>query len=289
MIEDTIGDLIEARFASLSPQLRQAARFVIDNPEEIALSSMRAAAAKAHVHPSSMLRLARELGFKSYDPFRKQFRNWIVMRGEADWSGRAQTLRQGRPASANASLITDMVRQEQVSLQKTFGPEIMEKLVSAERLISEARNVYILGLRSLFPVAFFMHYVCQMFMAKTVLMTGFGGTFADDLRNIDDKDVMVAFSYRPYAQDAVQAVTFARERRAQVVAVTDSKVSPIIGDDGVSIVVSNKSRSLLPTILPAVAVAQALASLLVAESGDETMAKIAKSEAQLNRFGVYIK
>src|SRR5882724_4026626 len=62
-----IIELIESRFPALSPRLRSAARFVLDNPEEIALHSMRAAAAKAGIHPSSMQRLARELGFAGYE------------------------------------------------------------------------------------------------------------------------------------------------------------------------------------------------------------------------------
>lgn len=56
-----------------------------------------------------------------------------------------------------------------------------------------------------------------------------------------------------------------------------------------SIIVSNTSKSLFPTMLPAFAVAQTLATMLVAESGDETLAEIARSQEQLNRFGVYLE
>ena len=37
------------------------------------------------------------------------------------------------------------------------------------------------------------------------------------------------------------------------------------------------------------AVAQSLVALLVAESGEDTMAAIARSEVQLDAFGVYVK
>ena len=54
-----IEKLIEKRFGTLSPQLKKAARFVLAHGEDIALESMRAVAAKARVHPTSMLRFAR--------------------------------------------------------------------------------------------------------------------------------------------------------------------------------------------------------------------------------------
>jgi hypothetical protein len=48
-----VARLIEKRFPSLSPQLREAARFALDHPQDVALESMRSAAAKARVHPNS--------------------------------------------------------------------------------------------------------------------------------------------------------------------------------------------------------------------------------------------
>lgn len=124
-------------------------------------------------------------------------------------------------------------------------------------------------------------------MGKTVLLTGTGGTFADDLRRVEKGDAVVAFSYHPYARDSVKAVTFAQKKGARVIAVTDSRVSPIMAPAKVGIVVSNQTPSLFPTILPAFAVAQALAALIIQESGEETMANLAKTESQLAAFGVY--
>jgi DNA-binding MurR/RpiR family transcriptional regulator len=283
----SIIELIEGSFSSLSPRLRSAARFVLDNPEEIALHSMRAAAAKANIHPSSMQRLARELGFEGYESFRDRFRERVMSVGGQSWMWRAESLRRRGSGSKRARFIADILAQEQLNLEKTFRPEIHDSLVAACKLIERARTVYMLGLRSLFPIAFYMHYVCRFFTTKTVLLTGLGGTFADDLRDADARDVLVAFSYRPYAKQTVTAVNFARARGVPVVAVTDSRVSPIAGEPGVSIIVSNATPSLFPTILPAFAVAQVLVALLIAESGKEAMAKIARTEEQLDSFGIY--
>jgi len=286
-LEQGIIELIEANFPSLSPRLRSAARYVPDNPEEIALHSMRAAAAKANIHPSSMQRLARELGFEGYESFRDRFRERVMSAGGETWMWRAQTLRRRGSGSKRSRFIADMLAHEQLNLEKTFRPEIHDSLVAACRLIERARTAYILGLRSLFPIAFYMHYVCRFFTTKTVLLTGLGGTFADDLRDADARDALVAFSYRPYAKQTVTAVDFARSRGVPIVAVTDSRVSPIVGEPGLSIIVSNATPSLFPTILPAFAVAQALVALLIAESGKEAMAKIARTVEQLDSFGIY--
>lgn len=287
MPDAEIDQLITDQFGSLSPQLRLAARFAIDNPDEIAVNSMRNVAAKAGVQPSTMLRLARQLGFEGYDQLRDLFRERVKAGSGSTWSGRARDLRKSGASSSGHALIDRLVADEHDNLQKTFDAETAKSLRQACQIIRSSRLVYVLGLRSLFPVAFYFHYVCRMFMGKTVLLTGTGGTFADDLRRVKKGDTVVAFSYHPYARDSVKAVRFAGKKGARVIAVTDSRVSPVMAPAKVGIVVSNTTPSLFPTILPAFAVAQALAALLVQESGDETMADLAKTESQLAAFGVY--
>src|SRR5690606_34958691 len=119
------------------------------------------------------------------------------------------------------------------------------------------------------------------------LLTGLGGTFADELRDVGEGDVLISFSYHPYARDAVKAVRFARERGTRIIAISDSLNSPILHRDSVNLIVNNNSKSLFPTLLPVFALAQVLATLLVSAGSDDTLAAIARSQEQLDNFGVY--
>lgn len=284
----SIDLLIGERFEALSPKLRIAARYVIDNPQDVAFLSMRAAARKAGVHPGTMLRLARDLGFDRYDTFKNHFRNWLLKRQTSDFTGRAQDLRSRPDTSEAAAIVNQIIAHEQQNLLDTFDARTVEALPAISRVMLNSRRLYVLGLRSLFPVAYYFHYVCRMFMNNTILMSGVGGTVADELRDIDADDAMIVFSYFPYARDTVRAADFARAAGAKLVIVTDSKVSPVAHSGDLVVAVSTETQSLFPTIVPALAVAQAVIALLIARSGDGTMAEIAKSERQLESFGVYL-
>jgi len=288
LAENNVLKLLEDRFADLSPQMRRAARYIIDHPEDVALNSMRALAARAGVGPNVMLRLARELEFDSYEPFRQHFQNWILSKSPGSWKGRAETLRQA-PTDEAFAFVSSYIEQETENLRETFTSALTEQLEEAAGMISQARRVYVLGLRSLFSISFYLNYVCRLFMNKTILMTGIGGTFADELRDVTEEDVLVALSYQPYAQDTVKAVAFAREKGARIVTITDSKVSPVIGPNGVNMIVSTSANSLFPTLVPTLAAVQILATLMVSKSDDNTLAEIERSEQQLGRFGVYIR
>jgi DNA-binding MurR/RpiR family transcriptional regulator len=281
-----IDKLIEERFDRLSPQLRKAARYAITHADDIALQSMRTVAAKVGVHPTAMLRFARELGLPNYESFREPYRSWLTER-YSSFSTRAQELRRRPHGDLNGDLMSEIAQHEIRNLDATFSQANSERMSAAHTILASANRAYIVGLRSLHPAAFYFHYVCRMFTGKTVLLTGAGGTFADDLRRIRSDDALVAFSYHPYAKDAVRAVDFAHTKGASIISITDSVLSPIASKAGALIVVANSTPSLFPSVIPALAVAQTLVALLVANSGEKTLREIANSEAQLERFDVF--
>jgi DNA-binding MurR/RpiR family transcriptional regulator len=286
---DSVLDLLKSRFPGLSPRLRDAARYAIDYPEEIALHSMRVIARRAGLQHNVMQRLARELGFPGYDDFRDRFRAIVADGWQGNWLVRAETMRAHCPPGPNGAMVAAHLDREIDNLRLTYGDETVRALDEAVARMAAARRVYVLGLRSLFPVAYFFHYACRMFSGKTVLLTGLGGSFADDLRNVEAGDVLLALSCHPYAADTVRAVDFAHDRGARIIAITDSRVSPILRPDGVSFIVSNASASLFPSPLPMLSIVHMLVTLMVAQGDSEAlMAAIRRSQDQLDRFGVYL-
>ncbi|AOY96055.1 transcriptional regulator [Cupriavidus sp. USMAA2-4] len=277
---------IEQQFAQLPPKLQQAARHAIDHPQDIALLSMRAVAAKAALQSGVMLRLARQLGFDSYEAFREPYRRWLAA-GEPGFSRRATALRAQARDDSDAGLLAQLLEAEAGNLEQTLGAAALPALKRAHAALARARRIYVLGLRSLYPVAYYFSYACGMCLDNVTLLSGVGGTLADELRRIGPDDALAAFSFAPYAQAAVTAVEFARERGAQVVAITDSPVSPIAPGAAALVLAATATPSLLPSVVPALAVAQTLAALLVKHSGAAGTRAIADSEAQLERFHVY--
>ena len=64
---------LKATFDELSPRLKEAARWVIDHPDDVALLSTREQARRAGVTPATMTRLAQRLGLAGYDGVRKLY------------------------------------------------------------------------------------------------------------------------------------------------------------------------------------------------------------------------
>ena len=136
-------------------------------------------------------------------------------------------------------------------------------------------------------MAFFFHYVYRLFRSNAVLLEGHAGTFADDLRALGSGDVMLAISVEPYTVETVKAVEYAKGQGAAAVVLTDSLVSPLAESADHVLIVNNETPSFFHSVAPAIAVAEALIVLMVAEGGSPALAAIAKSESQLADFDAY--
>ena len=69
------ADRLTWAYPKLSRQLKKCAAYILEHPSEVATLSMRQVAARADVPPSTMNRLARALGFGTYNEFRALYRD----------------------------------------------------------------------------------------------------------------------------------------------------------------------------------------------------------------------
>ncbi len=281
---ETIRLLIES-FSDLTPELQKAAKFMVEHPEEVGLNSMRKVAKEAGVKPATVSRLSKTLGFDEYESLREPFRQRL-RKIEPKFSSRVEDL-QRRGADDTGALFLDLRRQELENIERTLSDENQAAIEAAANALHGSRRVYVLGLRGAYAPAFLFHYAYQLFQENCKLIDTHAGIFADQLRGIGANDSLLVISFPPYTQLTIDAVDYAAEAGAKIVAVTDSVVSPAAHAAGHTIITQNKSASFYHSFTGALAVTQALITLLVAKKGGDAV-KIAKeAEKQLSKISAY--
>lgn len=282
--------LLREQYDSFSPQLQRGARYILERPDEIAFTSMRQMARRAGVQPATLVRLAQRIGLEGYGELREPFRHEL-RRQPSGYGQRARNLqeRTGRRSGgrALAHLASEMIAAERENLALTLEANGSDGLAAASSLLAGSRRLYIMGLRSLFPAAFYTYYACTMFREDSVLLDGPGGTYADRLRGIGSEDAMLIYSLEPYSREVIQAASYAVEQGASLVAVSDSLVSPLAALTPNLLLVGTDGPSLFKSVVSAMAVAQALVAQMLAQGGQEALDAVAESERQLDRFEFY--
>ena len=278
---------LRSGFDGLSPQLREAARWVIDHPADVALLSTREQARRAGVTPATMTRLAQHFGLPGYDRVR-QLHADAVRRRPDSYRGRAEELLVRRDREGDAALVQDVFAALTQHLQDLTSAAATTRFTAAADIVANAAHVFCLGLRSSYAIAYIFHYVRSLFGANSVLVDGSGAVGVDVMRDIGKSDVLLAISVKPYVRHTIDAAEFARERGARIVAVTDSEMSPLARLADVTLIVRTETPSFFHTMAPAFAAVECLAALVAARRGPEALAALEASERQLAAFGTYV-
>ncbi|MEM5366966.1 MurR/RpiR family transcriptional regulator [Paraburkholderia azotifigens] len=280
---DQLAALIRGRFAELSPQFQMGAAFLLDHPDEVAVSSMRKVAERAQVQPASLVRLSQQLGFPGWNELRDLFVARVRTRPEP-LTSRARSLVKGH---AKDALAHDLLVAQQHNLEVTAAHNA-RVTVEAAKLLRRAPHVHVGGFRSCYPVAFGFVYGYRLFRSSVSLLTGEAGTLEMQLRGIERDSATVVVSFAPYSVEAARVAEAALEKGSKLIAITDSAVSPIALNADKALIFSHESPSFFPSLVAATAIAESLVAHLLALEGTDAVQQLELAEQSLHAKGAYV-
>jgi DNA-binding MurR/RpiR family transcriptional regulator len=280
---DELAVAIRATFSTLSPQFQAGAAFLLDYPDEVAVSSMRKVAERASVQPAALVRLAQQLGFPGWNELRELFVARLRTRPEP-LATRARTLVAGR---SGETLANDLALAQQHNLETTLAQN-GSRCIDAAKLLRKAPHVHVAGFRSCYPVAFGLVYGYRLFRPSVSLVSGDAGTLEMQLRGIGKSHATVVTSFAPYSTEAVRVAQAAKEQGSKLVAITDSAVSPIALHADCVLLFAHESPSFFPSLVAASAIAEALVAHLLALEGRAAVKQLEEAEAALHDKGAYV-
>jgi len=270
----------------MSPQLRRAAGYLLDNPEAVGLASVREVAAAAEVKPNTLVRLAHAVGFEGFEDLRRPFRE-ALLRGGVSYPDRARWLQSLAKGGQGGVLYAQMAESLLGSLEALFTDFRAAELKRAAARIVAARATYVLGVGVSYAVVHNFAYLARMALDSVVAVPRDGGLPIDDLAKAGPKDLLLAVTFRPYRKEVVETVERAGQQGVPVIAVTDSRSSPIALKGTPSFLLSVETPEPFASTVAATALMETLFAFVVAEAGEAAVESIERFHAERARVGVY--
>ena len=205
----------------LSKGHRRIVEYIVEHYDKAVFMTASKLGEKVGVSESTVVRFAAALGYDGYPQLQKALQELVRHRLTA-----VQRFEMVSEIDQNAVLRT-VLKADMQNIRTTIeecDPKAFEQVV--ECLLS-ARNIYVLGVRSAAPLAQFMGYYLQ-FIFDHVRVVGEGtNDIFEQISRINEGDVLVGISFPRYSSRTLEAIRFARDRGAQVVALTDGPMSPL--------------------------------------------------------------
>ncbi len=126
-------------------------------------------------------------------------------------------------------------------------------------IILNAKDIYILGIRSCAPLAEFLaFYLNMMFDGVRLLHTSSSSELLEQMVRIGEGDVMVGISFPRYSIRTLKAMELANNRNARVITLTDSVHSPMNLYSSCNLIAKSGMSSILDSLTAPLSVINAL-------------------------------
>jgi len=278
-----LADRIVARLPEMAPQVALGARYIVDHPDSMVVSSMREIAGRVGVAPATLLRLARMLGYEDWSGFRdvyvEHFRS-----SSPHYAEKADALskRQGVPR-----LVEEVMRAHATALQHAAATNTADSVAAAAKLLSRAPRIFVAAFMSCRAPGLAFTYICRLFRSNVTLLGNEGTSLVADLADLRAEDAVLSINFVPYARDIRLVADAVARSRATLICLADSRVTPLSEHAKSVLLFGAESPSFFPSIAAAVSLVETLAAAMLAHAGDHAVQRVRAVEKALYASGSY--
>ena len=284
-MKESILKKIELGYDGFSKGRKAIADYVSKHYEKAAYMTAAKLGQLVDVSESTVVRFACELGFDGYPDFQKSLRELVRTNLTS-----IQRMEVSDSIIGDKDILTQVVLSDAEKLRNTLDTIDRKAFEQAVDKIICAKRIYILGVRSSATLAGFLHYNLQMaFDNLTLVQTTSGSEMLEQIMRINKDDVMIAISFPRYSKRIINAVEFAKDKGANVVALTDSNASPIAGSADQVLTANSDMASFVDSLVAPMSVINAIAVSVAKKKKEELTIRLKTLEEIWDEYDVYDK
>ena len=275
---------INQYYGKMSKGQKTIANFIYDHYDQAVFMTAAKLGDTVGVSESTVVRFASYVGYSGYPEFQKDLEEWVqnkinsVQKIDAKYGRSTQSEILTSVLSADIEKITDTI--------DNLDPAAFETAVN---IILEAKNIYIMGIRSCAPLADFLHFYLNMIRGNVILLrtTSVSETFEQMIR-IDEKDAMIGISFPRYSMRTLKAMEFANDRNAKVIAITDSVHSPMNLYSSCNLLARSDMVSIVDSLVAPLSLINALVVAMCLKRPADVTKSLKNLEEAWNNYQVYL-
>lgn len=207
----------------LSKGHKKIAAYIKENYDKAAFMTAASLGKKVGVSESTVVRFATELGFKGYPELQRALQQMIKSKLTA-----VQRMEVSQTLIGDGDIINSVLNGDIELIRETAERTSRAAFQSTLEEINRAKRIYILGVRSSAALASFLAFYFNLVFDSVVLVdTSSASEMFEQMFRIDENDVCIAISFPRYSKQTVNAMRFIVDRKAKIIAITDTEKSPI--------------------------------------------------------------
>ena len=284
MREDIMA-LMQQKAYAFSKGQRKLAAYITEAYDKAAFMTASKLGVTVGVSESTVVRFAVELGYDGYPEMQKAMQEMVLNRLTS-----VQRIEVANDRIGKQDVVATVLQSDADKLRQTSELVNRDEFHAAVDAIKKAKRIYILGARSVAPLANFLGYYLNFMFNDVRIITASGASEVfERLVALDSEDVVIAFSYPRYSAATVKGAQYSRTTGATVIGFTDSRLSPLGQNSDYVIVAKSDMVSLVDSIVAPLSVVNALIVALTAGQEQKLAKTFDALEQVWEEYNVYEK
>ncbi len=273
---------IQSQYTKFSKGQKLIAQYLLNNYDKVAFMTACKLGETVGVSESTVVRFANVLGYSGYpklqDALQELIKNKLTTVQRMDMDDEFN----------NDSYILKKILKSDIDNIKDTLDEIDEKAFEeAANKILKAKRIYILGMRSSFTIAQYLGFYLDIILDSVhVIRMDMGDAF-EQVVKINEDDVLIVVSFPRYSKKSYQIVSYAKEKGAHIISLTDSLFAPVAPVSDNLLLVKSNMASFVDSLVPALSVANALIVSVGMKEKEDIKQNFDDLEAIWEKYSVY--
>ncbi|MGN0460351.1 MAG: MurR/RpiR family transcriptional regulator [Ruminococcus sp.] len=276
---------IDINMNSFSKGQKRIAKYIEEHYDKAAYMTALKLGETVGVSESTVVRFASELGYDGYPELQKAMQEMIKEKLTS-----VQRIEVTETRIGDNDVLTTVLNQDIDKIRRTIEEISHEDFDNAIKALSKAKEIYVFAVRSTSALASFLGYYLQLIFGNVhIINTTSKSSTYENLFRISEEDVMIGISFPRYSTTAVEAMEFAQERKADVIAITDSMASPLVECANHILIARSDMASVVDSLVAPLSLINALIVACVLSEKERVMDTFHQLEDVWTKQGVYTK
>lgn len=265
MIDSTnVISRINDTYQTMSKGQKLIANYILDYYDKAVFYTAAKLAEIVGVSESTVVRFATHIGYKGYPQFIKGLEELIT--SKLDEASAKDEI----PLSTNQDEILDKVINGDIKkLTNTLENIDRYAFNKAIDMITDARKIYIIGIRSCNSLASFLAFYLRMICNDVFLIdTNNSSEIFEQMLNISEEDLIIGISFPRYSMRTIKALQYAATNNAKIITITDSINSPLRMYCSCNLVAESNMMSVVDSLVAPMSLINALIATLCVKNQD---------------------
>ena len=276
---------IQENMTSFSKGQKLIANYILQSYDKAAFMTASKLGKTVNVSESTVVRFAAELGFDGYPSMQKTLQEMIRNKLTA-----IQRVEVSKEHIGNQDVMTMVMQSDIEKIRMTLDETDQVSFNQAVAAIANAKRIYVLGVRSASVLANFISFYFRFMFDNLVSVdTSSISEAFEQIVHISADDVFIGLSFPRYSKRTIKAMQYAKDQGAKVVAITDSKVSPLTKIADVSLLAKSDMASFVDSLVAPLSLVNALIVAISREKAVHLESSLNRLESIWEEYDVYEK